>query len=143
MTAMALRVAWRLVGGRAPTRSFFVTHAYFISPLLVVLALFSRLGDGVYKVLAPDSYELVVGALLNRQPIPPEAVADPVVPVVAGLIIVAGVVLTGVWSLVAWGAYRKLCGLGRIRSFLALMIMGVFDSGIAIIVFFVEIAILP
>ena len=39
LSAIALRFAWRLVGGRATVRSFFVTYAYFASVIAVVLTL--------------------------------------------------------------------------------------------------------
>ena len=142
LSAIALRFAWRLVGGRATVRSFFVTYAYFASVIAVVLTLFLLLGEGVFKVLAPEIYALVIYATVNGRPIPQEAFKDQIIVVAIVSIYVVGFLFVTVWSLVAWGAYRELNALGRVRSLLALMITGVFGWGIAAIAFFVQSAML-
>src|SRR5258708_342665 len=36
LAAMVIRVAWWIVGGRAPARSFFITYAYFAGVAIVL-----------------------------------------------------------------------------------------------------------
>jgi len=134
--AVALRVAWRLVGGKATVRSFFVTYAYFFGALVVVITVFMLLSEGVFKVLAPDLYAQVIEAKLNKQPMPD--VSGSSVPLVSFFILVVGFFLGSVWGFVAWGAYRQLNDLSKWRSFVALMISGLLAWPIAAVMFFVE-----
>lgn len=134
--AVALRVAWRLVGGKAPVRSFFVTYAYFFSAIAVVFTVFLLFGRGVFKVLAPDLYGQVIEAKLNKQPIPD--ISGSSVPLISFGIHVAGFFLLSLWGLIAWGAYRQLNGLSKWRSFVALNISGILGAPIVAVVFFVE-----
>lgn len=135
LSAIALRLAWRLVGGRATVRSFFVTYAYFFGVMVVVFTFFALLGEGVFKVFAPELYGQVIEAKLQKQPMPDLSGSS--LPLVTFLILVAGYVFISVWGFVAWGAYRELNRVSKGRSFLALMIMGVFSWAIGAIVFFV------
>jgi hypothetical protein len=134
--AVALRVAWRLVGGNAPIRSYFVTYAHFSGVIVIVSTVFLLLGEGVFKVLEPDLYRQVIEANLNNQPMP--NVEDSYVPLISLLINAAGLFLASIWGLVAWGAYRQLNGLSKWRSFIALMISGLIAMLIAVAVFFIE-----
>ncbi len=148
MYAVALRIAWAIVGGRATVRSFFVTYAYFTGVLSVVFTFFQMLGEGIFRVLEPRLYVAII--LWQRQNeqlfVPPGQVPgleDSFVRVVAFLIFLAGVLASTVWGIACWGAYRELNGLSRRRSFVAFVIMGVLGLGVALVVFFVSIAMTP
>ena len=136
LNAVALRIAWRLVGGKATVRSFIVTYGYFFGVLAVIFAAFLLLGEGVFKVLAPELYAEVIQAKLNKQPVPD--VSDSSVPLISFLILVAGFFLLAMWCLIAWGAYRQLNGLSKWRSFVALIISGLLAWPIAAVVFFID-----
>jgi len=134
-----LRLAWRIVGGKATVRSFFVTYAYFFGVLIVIYTLFMLLGEGVFKVFEPELYARVIEAKLNKQTIPDFSGSN--IPWVSFGILVAGFIFVSVWGFVAWGAYRELNGLSKWRSFFAVMIAGVLSWPISAIVFFVGSAI--
>jgi hypothetical protein len=136
LSAIALRLAWHLVGGKATIRSFFVTYAYFSGPVIVVFTFFQLLGVGVFKVLAPELYTQVIEAQTNKQPLPDLSGSS--VPLISFFILVAGLLFLSVWGLVAWGAYRELNGLGKWRSSVALLIMGPLGWAIAAVLFFVS-----
>jgi hypothetical protein len=135
LAAINLRLAWRIVGGKATVRSFFVTYAYFFSVGVIVFTIFQLLGEGVFKVFEPDLYAQVIEAKLKKQPMPDLSGSS--VPLVTLCVFVAGFVFLSVWSFVAWGAYRELNGLSKGRSFVALLITGVFTWPLAAVVFFV------
>jgi hypothetical protein len=136
LSAVALHVAWRIVGGKATIRSFFVTYAYFIAMLIVVFTLFLLLSEGVFKVLAPDLYTQGIEAKLKKQPMPDLSGSS--IPLVSFYIQVAGVLFLLVWLFIAWGAYRELNGLSEWRSSVAMLIAGLFGCAIAVVVFFVQ-----
>ncbi len=139
LSAIALRLAWRVVGGKTTIRSFFVTYAYFFGVLIVIYTLFILLGEGVFKVFEPELYAKVIQAKLNKQEIPD--VSGSTVFWVSFGILIMGWVFLSVWGLVAWGAYRELNGLSKWRSFFAFTIMSILGWLIAAIVFFVASAI--
>jgi hypothetical protein len=102
----------------------------------VVFTVFQLLGEGVFKVLAPDLYGQVIQAKLNKQPTPDLLGSS--VPLISSVVLVAGFFALSVWGLVAWGAYRELNGLTKRRSFVALMIAGLLGWLIAAVVFFIQ-----
>ena len=138
LSAVALRLAWRIVGGQASVRSFFVTYSFFFGVVVVVLTVFELLGVGVFKVFDHDLYVAVTKATLEKAP-PPQS--DSMVPFASFLVLVVGYIVISIWSFIAWGAYRELNGLGKLRSFLAAMVMGVLSVGVTVVVFFVATAI--
>ena len=62
------------------------------------------------------------------------------VALVAIFIRVAGFLFISEWGFVAWGAYRELNGLSKARSFVELIIKGVFRWAIGAVMFFVSAA---
>jgi len=136
LSAVALRFAWRIVGGKAPFRSFFVTYSYFFGVLLVLLSLFQILGLGVLKFFEKELFEYVAKGDQNQIQ---AQFADgiPATFWVFLAIFFIGMVVTSVWSFLAWGAYRELNGLSRMRSFLAMMVMGMLSIPVGLIVFFI------
>ena len=149
--AIALRLAWRMVGGKATVRSFFVTYAYLFGVIGVIVTLFCLLGEGVFRVFEPDLYARVIqlqqetGKIVLpldvRSEIP--GYLDSSIPTVSFLLLVAGFLLSSVWSVFAWGAFRRLNGLSKLRSSIAMMIMGPLGWGTTAIVFFVSRALEP
>ena len=140
LIAADLRVAWRLVGGKATVRSFFITYAYFFGMMSVLFVFFVLLSNGVFKVFAPDLYARVIEAKLKKQPTPNPSGSS--VPMVSFLILVVGNLLMFVWWLAAWGAFRELNGLSKWRSFAAMMIAGLLAWPIVAVLFFVRSAML-
>jgi hypothetical protein len=71
--ACALRLAWRIVGGRSSVRSFFTIYAYSASVTLLLIALTLLISDGTARVFNPTLYAAVRQAQGAHQPIPVEA----------------------------------------------------------------------
>lgn len=134
LSGVALRFAWRIVGGKATLKSFFVTYAYFFGVIVVILTMFHLLSEGVFKVLKPDLYSAVIEAKFKKQPLPDMSGTS--IPLVSFSILLIGYIMASVWGLVAWGSYRALNGLSRTRSFVAILIMGVLSWIIGAVVFF-------
>ena len=137
--AIALRIAWRLVGGRADVRSFFVTYAYFFGVSCVVLVFFEVLGTGFLKLLAPRLYTMIISGL--QAGISDSTNADIWVSKVYLFIQLVGFAAVSIWCFVAWGAYRRLNDLSKWRSFFALLILGVLAYPLIATVVFFSIAI--
>ena len=141
LSAIALRLAWRLMGGKATVRSFFVTDAYFFGVLSIVLTIFELLYAGVFKVLAPNLYEWIRAGGGGSPPIPD--LTDNVFLFVLLPILLTYLLFIVVWPLVTWGAYRELNDLSKSRSFLAFMVTGVFSCVTTPIIFFVAAGLAP
>ena len=137
--ALVLRTCWWLVGGRAPMRSFFVTYAYFFSVGLVCFTLVSLLSEGVLKVLDPDLYQQVLEARMGKKPMP--NVAANAWGAISFAILLAGYLALVAWTIIGWGAYRKLNGLSRARSLLAYLVMWILCVPATAVVYFVQAAI--
>jgi hypothetical protein len=136
LNAVALRVAWRLVGGKAPVSSFFVTYAYFFGAAVVLLVTVLLLSAGVFKVVEPDLYAQVAKAQLNKQPMPDLSGSSVIL--ISLFISAVGFLCVAVWGFIACGTYRQLNGLSKWRSFIAMMIMGLLSWPVAAVVFFVH-----
>jgi hypothetical protein len=137
--ATVTRVAWWIVGGRAPARSFFITYAYFIGVIFVILAAVQLLSMGFFKALEPQLYQQFLDAAQKRQSMPD--LSQSYVPITALAIFFFGWLTLNIWALIAWGAYRQLNGLGKLRSFTALMIAGLLAFPVLAIIFFVSSAV--
>lgn len=96
-----LRLAWKLVGGKAKFERFLITYAYYASAIVLLLVLASLCADGVIKVFDPSLYELLRSG--DQQAIQE---ADPVASstYLSGLfVLVLGFVIASIWSFVGWG----------------------------------------
>lgn len=129
--AVALRLAWRIVGGIASVRSFFVIYAYYFGVGMVLLALFNLLGDGIFKLLSPIYYETVLESWINRETIN-DFTGD------TGLLVsiyvrISGVVFIFAWGIWGWGAYRVINGLSKARSAIAFFIAVAFAIPVILI----------
>ena len=141
--ATALRLAWRLVGGKAIFRSFFVTYAYFFSVVSVALGFFVLLSVGAFKSLEPNLYAQCIPTIDRRCiDLFAESFSNSLALKISVSIFGVGFAILSLWSFIAWGAYRELNALSKWRSFLALLIMGVLVWPIVLIVLFISEAII-
>jgi hypothetical protein len=137
--AVVLRVSWWLVGGRAPLRDFFVVYAYFFGVMFVTLTVALLLNMGVVKFFAPEIYHPLLDTLVNQKPVPEFVLAN----VWFRVWLLIGVVSyfwLFIWTIIGWGAYRKLNGLTRIRSCGAYLIAAFLFWPAAAFVLFVNFA---
>ena len=146
--AVALRVAWAVVGGKSTVRSFFVTYSYFTGAISVVLFLFLLVAQGVVRVFEPEMYVAVrkmaeLGIVEQVWKLNELGYGLRPAAITASLILLAGLVTTGMWGLIGWGAYRKLNGLGRWRSFGAFMVFGLLTYVVLAIIYFIDEALQP
>jgi len=117
LVAVALRMAWSCVGGRAPFVSFLITYSYYFGVMLVLIKLTHLCALGILKVFEEDLFNNVI-AIASGADIPLELhTSAPVI--IAFLLLGTGYIGFGVWLIVGWGAYRQLNGLSKFRSFLA------------------------
>ena len=141
--AVALRVAWAVVGGKSTLRSFFVTYAYFTGTISVVLLLFLLVAEGVVRVLEPEMYAAArdladLGFSERVRGLNELGYWDRPAVIAASLIQLVGIVTVGTWSLIGWGAYRELNSLGKWRSFGAFMIFGLLSWVVLAILYFID-----
>ena len=61
--ALSLRLSWRIVGGKAVFRSFFVAYAYFFGAIFVVFVFVILIAEGVFKSLDLELYNAVRDAI--------------------------------------------------------------------------------
>jgi hypothetical protein len=141
LMASVLRLAWRFVGGKASTRSYFVTQAYVSGAAIIVIFVVVLIGVGVLKVFDPLLYAQVRAARPGLGQIPDlsGSIAPPVVLATIGCVIL----LSAVWGFATWGAYRELNHVGRLRSGVAFVLTGILGWLVAGVVFFLQHAMTP
>ena len=145
--AVALRVAWRIVGGRATFRSMLLTYAYFYSVISVIVVLFHSIALGFLRFFDSQLYDRLLMEfqkensgirshieIINQNP---EWLNNSIL-IIASFIFMVGPLLGSVWIILTWGAYRELNGLSKCRSFFAMMIMIPLDLLVNFIVFLVS-----
>lgn len=133
-----LRLSWRIVGGKAPFRSFFVTYAYFFGVSTVIYVFVLLVAEGVLKVFDRELYDAMRTAIINGTPKPKHEGSVLYISIALGLI---GYTALSIWYMVAWGAYRRLNSLSKRRSAAAFIISAPFNLLAAAAVFFVANAI--
>jgi hypothetical protein len=126
--ALAIYIAWWLVGGRARVRGFFTTYAYFSGVSVVLFAGVSIVSTGVLKVFDPESMSVPAGSWKDFSSHMEQisVVGWSAAVQVAGYIFLAALFFWFIWSIIAWGAFRELNGLSKMRSFFAFLFWSVF-----------------
>ena len=132
--ALSLRLSWRIVGGKAVFRSFFVAYAYFFGVIFVIFVFVMLIAEGVFKFLDPELYKAVQDAIKDgtRRP----TIHEPLQYILKAIRAIGHIALT-VWYIIGWGAYRQLNGLSKRRSLAALLISAPFNALAIGAVFFV------
>ena len=123
----AVYVAWRLVGAKAPIRQFFTVHFYLAGVLKLMMTATYVFMLGVLRAGDPALNREVMawvadGEMLRLLSAGDRMLAESGAWRVAIFVAAAGWGAMLAWIAVAWGAYRALTGLGRLRSALAFLL---------------------
>jgi hypothetical protein len=134
LSAVTIRIAWWLVGGRASVVSIFIAYAYTCGVALVLFSVFDLLADGILKALDPNLYAKIIAkqASLSKAT---ESTAWWVSIAIFGI----GFAFVDIWGFIAWGAFRQLNGLTKTRSFFAFMISTILLLPVTAAVYFVAV----
>jgi hypothetical protein len=121
LNVVALRMAWRIVGGKAQFGSFLITYSYYFAIVLLLVSLTFLCIAGTIKLLLPEAW---AAAQAGKQ-IDPDAL-DQSARVASSIGFFAFLLLgiTGLyaWLILGWGAYRELNGLSKRNSVAAWII---------------------
>jgi hypothetical protein len=143
--ALAIYIGWWIVGGRARAKGFFTSFSYFSGAVMVVGAGLILLEWSIVKLFDPERFEKVFVRRHGSEQIKmmfdseyaARIIGEPSVTwyVAVGLHWAFILLFLG-WIIVAWGAFRKLSGLSKIRSFFAFLFAAVFSLvGIYAVIF--------
>ncbi len=128
LNAAGCRLAWFLVGGKAPLMPFVILYGYYAGVILFIYTFFAIASEGLLKVYDPDIYsQLLEIAEMDRTK--SESAIDDIdaysnkVVIVAVLVQWAGHLVAGVWFFIGWGAFRELNNLSKLRSFFVFLIV--------------------
>ena len=125
---LLLQLSWRLVGARPPLRRVMLCFLYFAGIAAIVQAGF---WIAVTMILTPLEQTAALmrqfDALDARDPAAADAFlqANPGLTAQFASLVLAFVVyvmVDVVWTIVVWGAFRALAGVGRLRSALAMLV---------------------
>ena len=119
VTVLALRGAWKLVGGTATVRQRFICTAYIVGPMFYIFLSCMLVGDAVFRLIDPDGY-----VLLHNNPLAtlPQASLKEHGSTVMLYAFLAGLIGSSIWLVAVQGAYRALNGVTRARSVAAFAI---------------------
>src|SRR5215216_2091183 len=123
LNAAVLRLAWRLVGGRAPFLKFFIPFCYFYAIGNIILDVAHLLALGIVKFWDPGFYTIIVGHFRNKSfmqsPEGEAYITRAVDEALSGnytkVLVSAAFVITSlsgwvalfVWMWAGWGAFRE------------------------------------
>jgi hypothetical protein len=147
LAAMAIRATWWIVGGRAPARQFFITYLYYFGVAVVLLGAIELVAHGFFKTFDPQLYQEFFGTTQKAQSTQDwlESHTDLLhrynqsyVTFIAAIISGMGYLILFVWGLIGWGAYRRLNGLSKLRSFAALIISWILGIPVVAISRFID-----
>ena len=143
LISVALRLAWRIVGGKSTVRAFFITYSYFYSGIYVILMILTILNEGIMRFINYDYYEYIMNMRIDEIIIEtaqgtikpnPNLASD----IVSKIIVSVMFLFSPIWAFISWGAYRQLNKLSKWRSFFAFIIFAVFEIPIVFIIFFIS-----
>jgi hypothetical protein len=143
--ALAIYIAWWIVGSRARAKGFFTSFSYFSGAPMVIGAGFGLFEWSIVKVFEPERFEKLFvrrpGSEQIKMMFDSEYATRIIGEPSAAWYMVAGlhwafIFLFLGWIIVAWGAFRKLSGLSKIRSFFAFLFAAIFSVvGIYAVIF--------
>ena len=123
--SLSLRLSWRIVGGKAVFRSFFVACAYFFGVIFVIFVFVTLTAEGVFKFFDLEFYKAVRDAIKDGTPRP--TIDEPLKYILGAILAIEHIALA-IWYITGWGAYRQLNGLSKRRSLAALLISAPFNA---------------
>ncbi len=128
LSAIGLRFAWFLVGGKAPLMSFVIIYAYYAGVIMLIFAIFMIASQGVIKAYDPDLYSQLL-EITKMDRTQSESALENIdvysnkIFIIANLVNGAGDLVAGIWFFIGWGAFRESNNLSKVRSFFAAMIV--------------------
>jgi len=152
LTALSVIVAWRVVGWKAPPRETFVVVIYYNAAMSVIVAIFTLVAFGMWKVFIPEVYAIVVDTIRTGEFDYREKLEDLVrgwsgsiyallIPVILGqFLLIFGYILQYIWFALGWGAFRQMNGFARWHSGLAFVITLLLNLPATAVVFFITVA---
>jgi hypothetical protein len=134
--AVAIKLSWRIVGGRATFNSILLTQFYVYSGYIIILSFMNLILAGVLAIFYPDYYseltkvtEKGLAHMFNQQISNPEDLSA-IFKKYPNLLLFQTAVSFFVdfvflyWLIAIWGAYRELNSASRARSLAAFIICG-------------------
>jgi hypothetical protein len=128
-SAAACKFSFRCVGGRAPFHNHLVVALYTSAPFGIFFSFVATACKGLVKTQAPDLYPVFQRSMddfYSEKPLS-QATIQALTGSTPTLIAFAAAVTLGlfslVWVYVTWGCFRQINHVGRMRSFLASLVM--------------------
>ena len=119
VTLAALRFSWKIVGGKASMKQLFIYFAYSTGPVTLILLGFSITGFAIAHQIDPTSVPLILNASFK-------SIEQLGINMTAyysySACVLMGLLISFSWAMIAWGAFRELNKVSRIRSSLAFLI---------------------
>jgi len=115
--ALALVLAWRIVGGRATLTDYLPIQLYYSAIFGFIIVFGGRICQSVLKLVDPNLHEYIRNLMKTGD------IALYRGEISAPILSVTPIILTGAllatWFVAGWGAYRRLNGASRGRSTIA------------------------
>ena len=144
--AAAIFAAWCILGQRAPFLKFLITYIYYISPVVLILALFDAVGFGILYAYDPRGAESLVelsrSILFNPFGLPESeeslALSTGAPFIAMNVVMFLGAAMGWLWTILAWGAFRNMLGATRRQSFFAFLLAFMLLTLVGIAGMFIE-----
>jgi hypothetical protein len=127
----AIYIAWKIFGSSRRFLDYFIIYSYQFGVILIIITLTEIISDGYVRTFDKALYDSLV-KYKNPSDFNPQWLHKSSYQVSLG-IIGLGYAIAAIWAWIGWGAYRIINNFKRGKSFLVLMVAGVF-SWIAIFI---------
>ena len=131
-TLGVLALAWRVLGVRLKFSELLVAYCYMLGIFSVVWSILSLAVIGMFASFYPETYRAMIQAQANPVPIskafsPENMESARALQAMPGFFLFSAMAniafyMTLMWLFFAWGTFRELASVSRLRSFIALAI---------------------
>jgi hypothetical protein len=136
LSVAALALSWKMVGGKATMRKFFIVTCYLSGFMILVVSLFVLVATGSLRVLDPVEYKQVFsGHGANNF----ESFGYKVFAVILFTLMLALII----WAFIVWGTYRRLNDLSRFKSAIAFCTYNALNLVVFTVAAFMFVALAP
>jgi hypothetical protein len=133
--AAAIKVSWKLVGGKASFDSILLTHIYCLFMFILISLVLTLIGNGLVKIIFPDIYDAAIKLTqkgiaksifdtftdINAKQQSLKGITGTEIVILSVIIFITSLG-NFIWIIATWGAYRDLNNASRARSFVAFII---------------------
>jgi hypothetical protein len=131
--SFCVQAAWFLVGGRTAFVNTFFVYVYVACPLMLISVCSTVIGWGFFRLIDSDAYNRLSATKRPEQA--GEILLNSNASVVYYGFLAIGLLVATIYGFIAWGAFRNIYNLSKVKSAAAMILSSAFSSLVLVILF--------